>query len=103
MNIKRVAFEDERGRKYLSEIPVDMDDGQAHLGVILGPPDVVDRLALPEPLATRLHNELFRRELWNYKEIQKQPNALLGALQAALLTDVQRLTTAYYEIDNEPA
>lgn len=96
--MRRVTYEDEKGRKYLAIVDDEIPDDQAYLGIPVGPPDVVDVLGLPEPFATRLHNILFDRELFSLADVQRQRGALQGALQAALRVDIQLLHNAYVEI-----
>ena len=93
--MKKVTYTDERGRKYLVKLADETDDSEAHMGIPIGPPDIADALGLPEPFATRLHNILFDRQLWSIKEVTKQKNCLVGALQAALQIDVHTLHNAY--------
>ena len=94
-------YQDERGRSYRVELPDDSTDREAEYGILVGPPDIVDVLSLPEAVATRLHNELFRREIWNADIARKNPSLLAGALQKALLVDVQKLLQAYVEYERE--
>ena len=98
--MKKVTYKDGKGRLYQVSLPDDVPDSEAIKGIPIGPPDVVDVLGLPEPLATRLHNELHRRGLWNHREIRRRPGALTGALQAALRVDFQMLSNAYHKVDN---
>lgn len=86
---------DEKGRQYevLSE---------GDLTIVVGPPEgLVDSLGLPEPFATDLHNVLFRRKLYNYSAINKDPRALQGALQEVLMLDVQRLSEAFFKYEHQ--
>jgi len=86
---------DEKGRKYKAVRENDMV-------VIIGPPEgLVDDLGLPEPFATHLHNVLYRRELWNYAEVAKDPNKLVGAYQEALRLDAQKLTEGFFKYENQ--
>lgn len=65
----------------------------------LGPPEgLVDALGLPEPFATTLHNILFHRKIFTYKEASRG-NILQGALQEALTLDAQRLTDAFLKYE----
>lgn len=98
--MKYVTYEDGRGRLFRVSLPDDVPDSEAFKGIPIGPPDVVDLLGLPEPVATRLHNELHRRSLWNIREIKRRPGALTAALQAALRVDFQTLSNAYHKVDN---
>ena len=91
---------DERGRKYKA-----FREGEQIL--IVGPPEeLVDELELPEPFATRLHNILYNRGIITYKDLARNPNNLIGALQEAYRLDVQKLTTAFFaytqEVQHEP-
>lgn len=95
--MKAVDYTDEHGRNYRVRLPDDVDDNEADRGIPIGPPDVVDKLGLPEPIATRLHNELHRRRLWTLHDLERRPRDITGALQAAYRVDAQRLMEAYHE------
>lgn len=85
---------DEKGRRYRAYA-----DQSGNI-IILGPPEgLVDSLNLPEPFATTLHNVLYARGILNYDAAVRAGNALMGALQEALVLDVQRLTEAFYKIE----
>lgn len=76
--------------------------GAEPMHIILGPPEgLVEELGLPEPFATRLHNILCDRGLLSYKDVATNQKVLLGALQEALMIDVQRLAEAYYKFEKE--
>ena len=74
------------------------EEGQV---IIIGPPDVVDDLGLPEPTATNLHNALHRRKILNYRDATLHAKDLQGALNEALMLDLQRLHEAYYRYEQE--
>lgn len=93
--MKVITYTDERGRNYQVELPREAPDSDVHMGIFLGPPDVVDSLELPEPFATDLHNQLHRRGIMTLDDIKKNPNGLEGALKSALKIDVQMLHNAY--------
>jgi len=99
--MKQVEYTDERGRKYLVTLPDNVPDSEADKGVLIGPPDVADALGLHEPLATRIHNELFTNKLWNVHIVRKQPKLLFGILQRVLKIDVHRLMSAYMELERK--
>ena len=96
--MNRVEHTDENGRMYLVMVG---DDGNISSGTIIGPPDVVDLLELPEETAIRLHNELFRRKLFSYKDVSKHPLEIQGALQKVLRLDAATITTAYHQFEKE--
>lgn len=96
-----VDYKDERGRSHRVEMPDGAEEMSPELGIPVGPPDIVDGLELPEPFATRLHNELFARGLFDEKSLRKNMNGLVGALQAALRVDVQMIHAAYVAYEKE--
>lgn len=84
------------GRKYRA-----LADGAGN-AIIVGPPEgLVDDMKLPEPFATSLHNKLYERGLFTYRDVAKDPRQIQGALQEAMLLDVQRLTEAYFKYSQE--
>lgn len=99
--MRTVDWTDHRGRNYRSYLPDNVPDSQAEIGILIGPPDIVDEVGIPEPLATRLHNLLHRRGLYNIRAARKNPNALQGALQAALKVDMNILMQAFQESERE--
>ena len=85
----------EQGRKQEAYI-----DGDAIIPI--GPPiDLVDKLELPEPFATKLHNALHQRGILSYQGVVKNPKSVQGALQEVLNLDVQRLTEMFYRYEQE--
>lgn len=97
--MKEIIHTDEKGRKYKVLIDSSMGD---ELSIIIGPPvDLVDELDLPEPFATRLHNNLCDRGIFTFKDLSVNNRAVQGALQEALSIDVQRLAEAYSNYEKE--
>ena len=93
--MERIEHIDEKGRKYAA-----LSDGANQI-IILGPPeDLVDSLMLPEPTATNLHNVLYGRKIYNYHDASRAGNGLMGALQEALLIDVQKLLEAFSRLES---
>lgn len=89
----------EEGRKYKVLFSEDVPAGAY---IKIGPPEgLVDTLGLPGEMATRLHNILYDRKLFTYKDISA-PGAALGALQEALSIDAQKLAEAFALYETEP-
>lgn len=86
--MRELDYTDGAGRTWRVALPDEAPDADAPHGAIVGPPPVVDALGLPEPVATRLHNELHRRGLFRLQDIQRRPGDVQAALQAALRIDV---------------
>lgn len=99
--MRLVDYEDERGRKYRVRLPDGVPDEDAEMGIPIGPSEVVDKLGLPEPFATRLHNMFFDYQLWDIKEVRKKPKILFHLLQRALKVDVQLLMDAFRELERD--
>lgn len=70
--------------------------------LIVGPHEgLVDTLGLTEEAATRLHNILYRRKIYNYAEASKHPQEVFGAIQEFYALDVQKLVEAFYRFEQE--
>ena len=90
-----VEYIDERGRKYKA-----IKSGDEIM--VLGPPeDLMEEIGLSDPFATTLHNILYRRGFLTYEDVINKQNELIGALQEALLVDVQQLSEAFYKLTKE--
>lgn len=82
------------GRKYRA-----ISDGTSN-SIVIGPPEgLVD--IYPEPFATNLHNILYARGLYTYRDVQKRPKELIGALQEAMTLDAQKLQELYFSYSQE--
>lgn len=70
--------------------------------IVVGPHEgLVDTLGLPTETATRLHNILFRRKLYNYTQLAKHPQEVAGAIQELYSLDAQKLMEAFYNFEKE--
>jgi len=86
------------GRKYEVIYSPDVPPGAF---VIVGPPEgIVDTMNLPEPFATRLHNILFERRIFTYRDISSGRIAT-GVIQEALQIDSQLLAEAFFNYEKE--
>lgn len=87
------------GRKYMAYVSPDEQQGAF---VIIGPPEgLVESLGVQEPFATTLHNILYDRRLYTYKDVAANQKVAYGALQEALNIDAQRLVQAYFTFGTE--
>jgi len=76
--------------------------GEGDMQVIIGPHEgFVDTLGLAPETATRLHNILHRRKLYNYKMASSHPQEVVGAIQELYLLDAQKLLEAFYRFEQE--
>lgn len=92
--MRQLDFTDRAGRTWRVELPDNVGDDQAHLGIPIGPPDLT-RLGLPEPLAIRLHNELWGRGLFTQRDVLARRGELVAAWQAALRVDAMEVARLY--------
>lgn len=97
--MREITYTDAGGRLWLVQLPDGVPDSDAEQGVPVGPPPVADALGLPEPVATRLHNELARRKLWPLRDVRQRPADVFAALQRALQVDVQLILAKYQELE----
>ena len=96
MEAKEIELE---GRKYKALFS---DDIPAGAYIILGPPEgLCDKLELPEPFATKLHNILYERGLLTYGDVTKKPKDVIGALQEAIQLDSQCIVEEYFKFEKE--
>lgn len=96
-----VDYTDERGRKYSVRLPDGAPDSEAEKGIPVGPPDVVDYLGLPEPMATEIHNKLFDYKLFSAKDVARNPTQLHSIIQSTLKLCVARVMDAYRNLDRD--
>jgi hypothetical protein len=88
------------GRKYLAHVSPDEQQGAY---VIIGPPEgLVDELDLPEPYATKLHNILYDRRIFTYKDISAM-RTVTGVLQDLFQLDAQKLVETFVNYEKEIA
>ena len=100
--MRTVDWMDEKGRKYRSLVPEDVRDEDAHMGIIVGPPqDIVDILNAPEPYATILHNQLFDRGLFSAKDVQRRTLELDGAVHVAFGSFTSALYETYIRLEKD--
>jgi hypothetical protein len=96
--MRKVEYE-VNGRKFLTMLPEGVDN--VDLGVPIGPPEFTDFLNLPEPFATRLHNQFFNRKLFTLQDLQKRPQEIQAALMSAMRVDMSTIMRAYKEAEQE--
>lgn len=90
-----------RGRGTINERNYETMQSGDHM-IIIGPHEgLVDELGLSEEAATRLHNILWRRKLYNYTQVSRNPNEVFGAIQEFYALDVQKLVEAFFRFEQE--
>lgn len=94
-----VAVSDAAGRMTVRVVPDGAHERTWAAGVVLGPPDL-SVLQLPEEVTTRLHNELFNRQIIRRSDARRARAEVVAALMAALRVDADRIIQAYEENGN---
>jgi hypothetical protein len=93
---KLVDYATPDGRKYKSELPLEAPLSHASRGVRWGPPDL-SPLGLPPQIAVRLHNELFARNLFTYRDVRANMNEVVSAVMHTFAVDAQMIASIYYQ------
>ena len=99
VELRELDYEDSQGRRWRVRLPVNLGDEHAAQGLLIGPMPIVDSLNLCEPFATRLHNELHRRNLWRLRDIQQRRGDLQAAILAAHRLDAQTIEGEYSRLE----
>lgn len=94
--MRDVSYQDGRGRWHKVLLPEGVPDSHIEYAIDVGPPDL-DSLGLPEDVTTRLHNQLYWRGLYTFKEVRSRRQEVLAALQAAYQVDIVRLSNLFQE------
>lgn len=92
--MKEVEYKDDRGRLFKVLIPDGDPIERARHGIVVGPPEL-DDLGLPESVMVELHNQLYYRGLFTFVEVNKRRMDVIGALQAALSVNVNKIIEIY--------
>lgn len=95
--MKEVEYTDDRGRLFKVLIPESDNVEKARHGIVIGPPEL-DDLGLPESVMIALHNQLYYRGLFTLKEVNRRRMDVIGALQAALGVNVERIINIYKQV-----
>lgn len=86
---------DAYGRYWATLIPDDAPDEAAPMGLPLGPVSLED-LKLPFEMEVRIHNELFRRRIFTYADVQRGgADRMAGVIRAVVKVGAQELIEHY--------
>ena len=97
--MRETQYADSKGRLRKVVVPDNAPESHAPMGLVIGPPDM-DKLGLSEALTTRLHNQLFHRGLFTYKDARARRGEIFSALQAVLSVEVNLIMEQYQENKN---
>lgn len=81
--MRRISYEDEKGRFWMVELPDNVPDSDASMGLPIGPPPL-ESLGLPEDIEVELHNQLFHRGLLTTKDLSRRRGEIISALMHSL-------------------
>jgi hypothetical protein len=98
--MKEVDWESPDGHKYRVMCP-EHDLDHPERGIVIGPPDL-SALGLPFEVELRLHNQLWARQLFTAQDFDRRRVEAIGALQAALSVDVERVFQEYVKAAPKP-
>ena len=95
--MKEVEYTDDRGRLFRVLISDTDTIDRARHGIVIGPPEL-DDLGLPESVMVSLHNQLYYRGLYSIREANKRRMDVVGALQAAMMLNVEKILSIYRQV-----
>ncbi len=95
--MREVEYTDDRGRLFRVLLPESDPIERARHGIVIGPPEL-DDLGLPESVMVELHNQLYHRGLLTYREATKRRMDVIGALQAAMMVNVEKILNLYRQV-----
>lgn len=85
--------------RFVVELPDGASDGEAYLGILVGPP-YLESLGLPDEVRVRLNRELNARGLITKNDVRNRTGEVFAALQAAFKIDVARVLNLYEGVEN---
>lgn len=87
------------GLNYVVSVPESAQEEEYEYGLIVGPPEALVNVLLEswdlEALANRLHQELYARDIITVDSAMRRRQDVMGALQAVLKLDVERIIEVY--------
>lgn len=90
------------GRMYVVKMLPDFAGAATGTPIIVGPPEgLVDSLGLSREQADRMHQILFDRRIFTFKDIARGQTAQ-AIMQEILQLDSQKLVEAFYKNEEEP-
>lgn len=92
--MKAVTYIDDKGRKWRRWLPEKESEDRAYMGVPAGPVSLdkyAESVGMPEDIQTRLHNELFDREIFTKYDAVKRRNEVINAFTAVFKLDAQAI------------
>src|SRR3970040_2174170 len=92
--MRETSYEDSAGRLHAVLLPDGASGSDASMGIPIGPPSLA-ALNLPESMEVLLHNELFHRHIFTWKEAKARKQDIWGALMGAFKLDVERILELY--------
>jgi len=100
--MRRVSYEDEKGRMWMVDLPENVPDSDASMGLHVGPPPL-ESLGLPEDIEIELHNQLFHRGLLTARDLKKRRGEIISALIHSLGVTGRAIIALYLDPPEQPA
>lgn len=92
--MKQVTWIDKASRRTEVLLPDDAPDSNAHMGVVIGPPNL-GTLKLTKETEIRLHNGLHSRGILTLAQAKAKRVEVFAALQAAFRVDTDTIVALY--------
>lgn len=96
----KATYVDPEGRKFLVDLPEGVNEDEAHLAPIIGPPHLDEAFPdLPRDVMVRIHNGLFDRGLFTRVDIEKRRKEVVVLLEVAFGISVEKIHNQYVKFE----
>lgn len=93
MWVREDVYIDSKGRYFKVLLPDYEPD--ASKGMIIGPP-LLDELGIDEDLMIRLHNELYRRQVFTFEDAKRRMDEIGWAISSVMKATAERVVEIYH-------
>lgn len=97
--MKQVTWTDKAGKRTEVLLPDDAPNTNAHMGVVIGPPNLA-ALKLSKETEIRLHNGLHSRGILTLAQARAKRVEVFAALQAAFRVDTDAIINLYDGVES---
>ena len=98
--MRRAHYVDNEGRYWCVDLPDDVPETAAQMGIPVGPPSL-EGLGLPRETEIRLHNQLYARNIFTERDARRGLHEIQAALMNALRVDAGIIVDFYATVGKD--